>query len=63
MRAIWDRIMIALMVGVIGFCLFEIWNSTPELLRCSIGIGGAILVIVLKINALRQASQETPSQT
>ena len=29
--------MIALMAGVIGFCLLEIWNGTAELLRCSIG--------------------------
>ncbi len=61
MRTIWDRIMIALMVGVIGFCLMEIWNETPELLRCTVGIGGAVLVIILKLNALRRARQEIPS--
>lgn len=61
MRNLWDRIMIALMVGVIGFCLIEIWNGTQELLRCGIGIGGAVLVIMLKLNALRRAQQQTPS--
>ncbi len=61
MRNLWDRIMIALMVGVIGFCLLEIWNGTPELLRCTVGIGGAVLVIVLKLNALRRTQQQTPS--
>ena len=55
MRNLWDRIMIALMVGVIGFCLLEIWNGTAELLRCGIGIGGGVLVILLKLNALRRA--------
>ncbi len=61
MRNLWDRIMIALMVGVIGFCLLEIWNGTTELLRCGVGIGGAVLVILLKLNALRRTQQETPS--
>ena len=61
MRNLWDRIMIALMVGVIGFCLIEIWNETQELLRCGVGIGGAVLVIMLKLNALRRAQQQTPS--
>ena len=60
MRNLWDRIMIALMVGVIGFCLLEIWNETQELLRCTLGIGGAALVIILKLNALRRAQQQTP---
>ena len=60
MRNLWDRIMIALMVGVIGFCLLEIWNETQELLRCTLGIGGATLVIILKLNALRRAQQQTP---
>ena len=62
MRYLWDRIMIALMVGVIGFCMFEIWNETLEPLRCAVGIGGAVLVIILKLNALRKAQQETPSK-
>ena len=61
MRNLWDRIMITLMVGVIGFCLMEIWNGTQELLRCGVGIGGAVLVIMLKLNALRRAQQQTPS--
>ncbi len=61
MRNLWDRIMIALMVGVIGFCLLEIWNETQEPLRCTVGIGGAVLVIILKLNALRRARQQTPS--
>ncbi len=61
MRNLWDRIMIALMVGVIGFCLVEIWNGTSELLRCGVGIGGAVLVIILKLNALQKAKQQTAS--
>ncbi len=61
MRTLWDRIMIALMVGVIGFCLLEIWNGTPDLLRCAVGIGGGVLVIILKLNALQKAKQHTPS--
>ena len=61
MRNLWDRIMIALMVGVIGFCLLEIWNGTSELLRCGVGIGGAGLVVILKLNAPQKARQETPS--
>jgi len=61
MRNLWDRIMIALMVGVIGFCLMEIWNGTSELLRCGVGIGGAVLVILLKLNALQKAKQQTAS--
>ena len=59
MRAIWDRIMIALMVGVIGFCLFEIWNGTDELLRCALGIGGGAIVIFLKYNTLRHTSTKS----
>lgn len=61
MRTIWDRIMIALMVGVIGFCALEIWNETAELLRCTVGIGGAVLVIILKLNALKRAQHKTPA--
>lgn len=57
MRNLWDRIMIGLMIGVILFCLMEIWNGTAEWLRCSVGIGGGILVILMKLSAIKKAGQ------
>lgn len=59
MRNLWDRVMIGLMVGVIVYCLMEIWNNTSELLQCSVGIGGGVLVILLKVSALKKARQKT----
>ena len=45
------------MIGVILFCLMEIWNGTAEWLRCSVGIGGGVLVILMKLNAIKKAGQ------
>ena len=59
MRNLWDRIMIGLMLAVICFCLFDLWSS-PARLGCVVGIGGAIVVIFLKINALKQAREAKP---
>lgn len=58
MRNLWDRIMIGLMIGVILFCLMEIWSGTAEWLRCSVGIGGGILVILMKLSAIKKARQQ-----
>lgn len=63
MRNLWDRIMIGLMIGVILFCLMEIWSGTAEWLRCSVGIGGGILVILMKLNAIKKASQQPGSRS
>ena len=59
MRNLWDRIMIGLMLAVICFCLIDVWSS-PAPLRCVVGIGGAIVVIFLKMNALKQAREAKP---
>ena len=56
MRNLWDRIMIGLMLAVICFCLIDVWSS-PAPLQCVVGIGGAIVVIFLKMNALKQARE------
>ncbi|TMA60331.1 MAG: hypothetical protein E6J80_02365 [Deltaproteobacteria bacterium] len=57
-RDLWDRFMIALMGALIVFCLQEIWRSPAPLseARYLLSIGIAVLVIVLKVRALRQAA-------
>jgi len=52
--------MIMLMGVVIFFGLQEIWKdpSSPDMYRYVLSIGIAILVIVLKIKAMRKAAAE-----
>jgi NAD/NADP transhydrogenase beta subunit len=56
MRTLWDQLMIVLMAAVLFVCAQELWHSTARLseVRCMLGMGLAIAVIVLKIQALRQ---------
>lgn len=60
MRDLWDRFMIALMGAVIFFGAYELWKdpSTPDFSRYALSIGIAVLVIVLKLKALRKTSTE-----
>ena len=60
MRGLWDRFMIMLMGVVIAFGAREVWkNPTSEdVYRYALSIGIAVLVIVLKIKALRRAAAE-----
>jgi len=59
-RDLWDRFMIMLMGVVIFFSVQEIWKepSSPDMYRYALSIGIAILVIVLKIKAMRKAAAE-----
>ncbi len=56
-RALWDQFMIALMAAVILFSLWELWraSSLTSEGRYLLAIGGAIVVIWLKLNALKKA--------
>jgi len=56
-RSLWDRFMIALMGAVIVFCVLEMWRSPAPLneSRCMFSIGLAVVVIALKVSALRKA--------
>jgi hypothetical protein len=58
MRGLWDRFMIMLMGVVILFGVQEVWKepSSPDAYRYALSIGFAVLVIVLKIKALRNAA-------
>ena len=65
-RGTWNRFMIVLMGAVIVFSLQEIFRS-PEPMnesRYLLGIGLAILVIILKIGEIRKTASEAqkPSQ-
>jgi hypothetical protein len=59
-RDLWDRFMIMLMGVVIFFGVQEIWQepSSPDIYRYVLSIGIAVLVIVLKIKAMRKAAAE-----
>lgn len=59
-RTTWDRFMIILMGAMIVFCLQELWQSPAPLneTRYLFAIGLAVLVIVLKVNAIRRTSSE-----
>jgi hypothetical protein len=60
-RSTWNWFMIVLMGAVIVFSLQEIFRS-PEPLnetRYLLGIGIAVLVIVLKLGEIKKASAET----
>ena len=56
-RELWDRFMIMLMGVVIFFGGQEIWKnpSSEDAYRYLLSIGIAIVVIVLKIQALRKS--------
>jgi hypothetical protein len=56
-RELWDRFMIMLMGVVIFFGAQEIWKnpSSEDMYRYALSIGIALLVIVLKIKALRKS--------
>jgi len=56
-RELWDRFMIMLMGVVIFFGVEEIWKnpSSEDAYRYLLSIGIAIVVIVLKIQALRKS--------
>jgi hypothetical protein len=57
----WNRFMIVLMGAVIVFSLQEIYRS-PEPMnesRYLLGIGIAVLVIILKIGEIKRANAET----
>jgi len=56
-RELWDRFMIMLMGVVIVFGGQEIWKnpSSEDTYRYLLSIGIAILVIILKIQALRKS--------
>ena len=59
-RGTWTRFMIVLMGAVIVFSLQEIFRS-PEPMnesRYLLGIGLAILVIILKIGEIKKAASE-----
>jgi len=59
-RELWDRFMIMLMGVVIFFGVQEIWKNpaSEDMYRYAVAIGFAVLVIVLKIKALRSAAAE-----
>jgi hypothetical protein len=59
-RDLWDRFMIMLMGALIFWNLQAIWKepSSPDLFWYALSIGIAILVIVLKIKAIRKATAE-----
>jgi RsiW-degrading membrane proteinase PrsW (M82 family) len=52
--------MIMLMGAVIAFGAHELWKdpASPDLYRYAVSIAIAVLVIVLKIQALRKAAAE-----
>jgi hypothetical protein len=60
MRGLWDRFMIMLMGAVIAFGAREVWKdpASEDVYRYALSIGIAVLVIVLKIKALRKAAAE-----
>lgn len=57
MRYLWDMFMIGLMGAVIYYCGHIIWSSpTPSgEFRCLFGVSLAVVVIVLKVKAMRAA--------
>lgn len=59
-RGLWDRLMIILMSIVIFFCVQELWHSPAPLSesRYLFATGLAVIVIVLKVRALQQASAD-----
>ena len=67
MRNMWDKVMIGLMVAVIFVCGQE-FMASPEPFgetRCLFAVGAAVLVIFLKLDALKKAraSQDTETDT
>jgi hypothetical protein len=59
-RGTWDRFMIVLMGAMIFFCLQELWQSPAPLneSRYLLAIGLAMLVIFLKVNAIRRTKTD-----
>ena len=59
-RELWDRFMIMLMGVVIFWGVQAIWKdpASEDMYRYVFSIGVAVLVIVLKIKALRGATAE-----
>lgn len=57
MREVWDKVMIGLMVAVIVVCAQELLTSAEPFseTRCLFAVGGAGLVIFLKLDALKKA--------
>jgi hypothetical protein len=59
-QGLWDRFMIMLMGVVIFFGAQELWKNpdSSDFYRYALSIGIAVLVIVLKIKALRKPAKE-----
>ena len=65
MRAVWDKVMIGLMVAVIFVCAQEFLASAEPFdeTRCLFAVGGAVLVIFLKLGALKKARTDHDTGT